>query len=357
MSADTLVAILADDLTGALDAAAPFAALGFTTCVATGPAHLAAALAERTQVVAVSTGSRDASPEHAAALAATAARQLREAGPVAFKKIDSRLKGQVAAEIGGALAGFGRRSALVCPAIPDLGRTVRDGIVQGFGVANGLPVAAALDGIAQRCEVPDAADDAALDALARSLLAAPADRLAVGARGLAAALARALAARWNPASRCLAPLPRPVLFGIGSRDPITLAQLAALRDAVPLAVFANATDGLVDPTDLAPGDILVCAMTDGGSRSAAAEAAQRFARGIAAHVAARSPATLVLSGGETAAAILSELGIGLLHVTGEIMPGLPFSLAHRDGARLAIVTKSGGFGGPETLLDLLGETG
>ena len=56
------LAIIADDLTGALDTAAPFAASPRGVAVASRPGALAAALAADADVVAVSTRSREIAP-------------------------------------------------------------------------------------------------------------------------------------------------------------------------------------------------------------------------------------------------------------------------------------------------------
>jgi hypothetical protein len=54
---------------------------------------------------------------------------------------------------------------------------------------------------------------------------------------------------------------------------------------------------------------------------------------------------LVVSGGETAQIILGRLGIRVLDLVGEAMPGLPLARA----GDLTVVTKSGGFGTEDTL--------
>jgi uncharacterized protein YgbK (DUF1537 family) len=64
---------------------------------------------------------------------------------------------------------------------------------------------------------------------------------------------------------------------------------------------------------------------------------------------APSTACLVLTGGETAAAVLAATGLGVLQVVGEVLPGIPLCKAcGRDDLPL-IVTKSGGFGAPDAL--------
>ena len=115
--AKTVLAIVADDLTGALDAAAPFARIAGGVLAATGPDALGPALAAEPAVLAVSTRSREVS----AATARDRVAQVLAALPVGtriVKKIDSRLKGHVAAE----LSALEFRRMLVAPAIPDFGR-------------------------------------------------------------------------------------------------------------------------------------------------------------------------------------------------------------------------------------------
>ena len=51
---------------------------------------------------------------------------------------------------------------------------------------------------------------------------------------------------------------------------------------------------------------------------------------------------------ETAGAVLEALGLNVLHLAGEALPGLP--LVRAGG--FAIVTKSGGFGAPDALVVL-----
>jgi 4-hydroxythreonine-4-phosphate dehydrogenase len=57
---------------------------------------------------------------------------------------------------------------------------------------------------------------------------------------------------------------------------------------------------------------------------------------------------LVLTGGATARAVLSRLGIAALRVVGEVETGVPILVA--EGSGLPVVTKAGDFGDRETLL-------
>ena len=65
------------------------------------------------------------------------------------------------------------------------------------------------------------------------------------------------------------------------------------------------------------------------------------------------PDSLFVCGGETAHAILRELQINHLNLLGEILPGVP--LARTLDRQLTVVTKSGGFGDPDTLQRLAGK--
>lgn len=329
----TQIALIADDLTGALDSAIPFLRPGREVLVATAPEHLAATLARRPEVVAVSLGSRELSGPEAAARAAEATRALHGV-PQLFKKIDSRMKGQIAAEVAAILAIRGLTEALVCPAIPELGRVVEGGLLTGTGVAQPIPVA--LPGIA--CRLPDARDASDLD----RAIAGCGGALLVGARGLAAALAR----RTPGAVPALPDLPRPVGFAVGSRDPISLAQVAQLQGAGP--AWYPCPDGIAP--DLDPTGALILQATPGAGADGATVAAR-----LGAAVATRLDAcrTLLLTGGETAAATLAAMGAGTLQLLGEVETGMPVSRALDVPGAPLIVTKSGGFGAADCLLRLL----
>ncbi|MDP3342161.1 four-carbon acid sugar kinase family protein [Frigidibacter sp.] len=331
--------LIADDLTGALDSSAAFAARGLRVVCALSPADVSVALVHDPDILAVTTNSREIDRDQAVArigqvLGALAAAPGWQTA-LLFKKIDSRLKGNLAAEVA-RLAPL-RPAALACPAIPRLGRLVKNGALIGAGVTEPLSVATRLR--LPQAHVLDAGSDAEIDtALARTGLE---DTLFIGAAGLAEALARRLVPD--------APEPQPVrlhapaLFAIGSRDPVTLAQLAALD---PVA----APNGQVP--EAPPGHLRIVQMIPGAEPICPAEASARFAEGVARWVREAPPATLLACGGESAAAILRNLGTGLLLVSGEALPGVPVSTMLDGVPGLQILTKSGGFGAPDTLESL-----
>ena len=119
--------LIADDLTGACDAAVPFAAAGFATVVPLAPEHPPG----EASVLAFSSESRDIDP------AAVQSRMLRLAAAVrshvpriVFKKIDSTLRGNTALEIIAALDAFDCDAAVINPAFPAMGRVVESGFLR-----------------------------------------------------------------------------------------------------------------------------------------------------------------------------------------------------------------------------------
>jgi uncharacterized protein YgbK (DUF1537 family) len=337
-----LVGMVADDLTGALDAAAPFATRGLATLVLLS-SDGETVFPDDTEVACINTASREITPDAAAARVAKATRLLAPAKPrLWFKKVDSRLKGHLAVETSAMLASAGLSQVLAAPAIPEFGRLVVDGAICGMGIANPIAVAPALAGLP--ITVPDTPDQAAMDLVAEEAEAAAATTLAVGARGLAQAMANRLPARAAPES---ALLPRPLLIAIGSRDPITRAQVDDLVAAfAPQRILAP--NGAVPEAACEAGIVLIT--TELGDREEpGATVAERFAMGVARLVRRAPPATLLLSGGETAYVILRELGVTSIRLRGEALPGVPFASAEIGGEQVVILTKSGGFGDVETI--------
>ncbi|MGQ4879958.1 four-carbon acid sugar kinase family protein [Billgrantia sp. LNSP4103-1] len=391
MSQACEVVIVADDLSGALDAAAPFAQHGMATRVAVTLEGLDAALSTSRripQVVAVNTGSRHLDRAGAARRAAQAAERLLEHRPkLLIKKIDSTLRGQVVDE-SVALRRLGEpRRLLVCPAVPSQGRLVRGAEVWVDGeplsatayardalspaLAGPLDSAFEAEGIAlerydpDACRhgaapllpttdcVADASDDAALARMADQLLEAAREWLPVCAAGLTRALAHRLAAAQDRAAtpRPLSlPEPSRLLLAVGSRAPRARRQLERLREAFPdipwLPVFGTGHDDAEQRMR-----VIVPGVSAGETPSAEAVAA-----GMAAAVAAAGgeahDTLLFLSGGDIALAVLERLHADFIDLKGEWVSGVPLGNVNGD-ARRPVMTKAGGFGPEELLVRLV----
>lgn len=333
--------LIADDLTGSLDSIAPFASLGMTCVTAVSLDALGGALALSPEILSVNLGTRELPPEKARTRAAAAARVLQDAtgpGTIWIKKIDSRLKGQIAAEVAGMSQVLGFDRALLCPAIPELGRFVSAGWLRGHGILGQMRVEETVD-LGMPCSVPDATSDADLDQIAAFVQPGT---LVAAARGMSAALARRLCpGRLSDRARLK---PGAIGFVVGSRDPVTLAQVALLQGG-PRVILAP--DGAVSPVSQA-GSVVIQATAGGGATGQVVAA--RLAQGVKPYLPGLK--TLLLTGGETAAAVLDAVGIGLLRVEGEVLPGLPLCRALDVPGFPAVITKSGGFGPSDTLLRL-----
>lgn len=347
------LALIADDLSGALDTATPFAIAGLPTIVALGPEGIGEALSAGAAVVAVVTATRAVGPSLAAARTAEVAARLMDARPeILFKKVDSRLKGNPGAESHALAAVAGRQRLVVAPAVPDQMRVTVAGRIAGRGVTEPIPVAGYFANSRRPVDVADAATDADLDRVVAQHDWAGA--VAVGARGLGLAFARRLGRslpmrRWRTDGN--------VLFAVGSRDPITEAQVAALIATGRLRTVVDAPAGAIAPTDAIALPALV--HCSGAVDERPDLVAQRFGVGVAGLVRDLAPSGLMLTGGDTALAALRALGLRCIRPQGEVEAGVPwFEATTADCASLLCSVKSGGFGDAGTLARLAAaETG
>jgi uncharacterized protein YgbK (DUF1537 family) len=319
--------ILADDLTGALDASAPFAAPG-------APVRLPWTAPLGDGAIAISSESRDLPEGEAVARTLAAAARL-PGGGLWLKKVDSVLRGHPVAEAAAVFDAGGFRACVVAPAFPEMGRVTRGGRqwmldTSGFYPVGPRDLAAAFAARGVAVAVIDAETPADL---ATAVRAHAGERvLWVGSRGLASALA---------GPRALLPVPAISGLVIGTAHPATRAQVARLGSIASGPERASETRRtfLLDPVPTAPD-------------AAATRIAIRDA--LAGLEPDPDPGALLVVGGDTLAEVLAALAPRALAIEGEVAPGLP--LSRLEGGRhhgLVLVTKSGGFGGPDLLFDLL----
>lgn len=131
------VLVVADDVTGANATGAAFAAAGWRT-VSVRSSALDGDLSNA-DVVVVSTDSRHLAPDRAGAAVTTAIEAVGDVD-ILVKRVDTTLRGNVAAEVTAALAARRRRHpgarALVAPAFPAAGRST----IGGLQLLDGVPV-------------------------------------------------------------------------------------------------------------------------------------------------------------------------------------------------------------------------
>lgn len=384
------VAIVADDLTGALDVAGPFAARGRNTVVAVDadactPAQLAGA-----DVVSINATSRHLPGAQAAALVRAVVHRLCPSNaPILIKKIDSTLRGNVVAETLALMQASGRRNAIVAPAFPAQGRSVIEGVVHVRGEplprtqfardALSPPPLEPLDAVfraaapgarVERVGVGGAIDlaraderlcvfvidsgcDQDLASTVRGLQGRLRECVLIGSAGVASAVARECMTPGQPPA---APgVSGDVVIVVGSRAEQSAAQVEALSRQPGAAVFP-APDGSVDVAgvlqDRSPVQVVRATAAEGPPTDPG-EVARRLAAGVVARLRARSADALVATGGDTAIAILHALSCASLQVMGDLVPGIPYSRLDLGGRPMLLITKAGGFGTPDTLADLV----
>ena len=401
------VLIIADDLTGSLDTGVHFAEAGLRTAVV--GVERSAAVAPECRAVVVNTESRHTSAEDAA-LRVTAAMDRFADNPatVIYKKTDSTLRGNIAAEFAAILAHRPGRSIVFAPALPAQGRTTTGGVhfVHGTPLAqtdfardpvNPITTSAVAE-LLSGANLPRVVE-CTPSGLEKTLLSSPegtvllvdaateedlariaaisethAERvIPAGSAGLAHHLLADIAADHRSSGATLS-LPRPRILVSGSLNPVALAQSA---EAIAL--------GVVDIA-LSPGDAAAFAdapappealITRGREALAAGrdlclrtvldrEDAQQWSARFRASCTIERPmhvslpaaygqlvrrlmdgtriGSLVVFGGDTLNGILEALAVPAIEPIAQIMPGVVRSEIDAAGYRLTLITKAGGFG-------------
>lgn len=386
------LAIVADDLTGALDATAPFAARGADARVVISLAALDDVLTSWDgvwpDVIAVNTESRHLGAAEAAERVADATQRLARAAPAAWlKKIDSTLRGQVVAECIAMREATGL-PILLAPAVPAQGRVVREAEVWVDGVRlaesayqgdvrssplggpldcafheGGVKLARYAGGDAALFKghgdvVADADSDLALARLYDAALGAGIPRLMVGAAGLATAMAQRCFGTLRGSHRSLSSVSA-VLYVVGSRSPRAAEQLARLRCELPSLPAIEALNPPCAMPNVDAALLVPRLMPSSGSSRAlgdsemveAEEVAWAMAEGVA-QILEFWPhgreTLLFLTGGDIAMATLIRLGVTSINVEAEWAPGVALGCLDGDPSR-RVMTKAGGFGAPDLL--------
>ena len=302
------IGVVADDLTGACDSSVAFLAMGSVGVTLWPPP-----IDPGWNCVAISTESRDESAQTSLDRSSEAAAALRKAGvDLLFRKVDSQMRGNVAADLAGTLK-VSNAGCVLAPAVPEEGRITVVGhqrwpggdvdivvMLQRAGIhtSSGSPADAEPDLVV----VCDAATGEDLQKIADEIARANPRPLVAGASGLASRLPAAFGFhktphhQWNPCRRPLAIVGTP-------------AAMAQARVAID-----GGKDVVVLGPDELPGDL-------------------------------DSHDGILVTGGETAARILRWLGAETIELRGEAQPRVPVGVII-GGSRheMPIAIKSGSFG-------------
>ena len=396
-------ALIADDLTGALDTALQFRKAGLSTRVATR----AGAWPPDDDCVATTTESRRLEPDEAAQRIGRAVRALRLTEPSRiYKKTDSLLRGNIGPELASLLDATGTATIVYAPAFPTGGRTTIDGrqLLWGTPVhqsspgrdavtpvteshiptliestsglsAESVPLAITRGGegalakalIAARdagirVAVPDIETDEDLATVAAALDLAENRRMCAGSAGLAEHLGR----RGRPPDLTGIGLDRAthVAAMVGTPAEHTRRQLAYLEstcsvERIPITPVRDERAAVMDRARRAwrsGRNVVFDAVIGKPDPTTGDEEAQREAIAGTARALLREVPDLglVVTGGETAMAVFEGLESETVLLTGEVEWGVAAGVAAlRHGPGMPIVTKGGTMGGESALVTAL----
>lgn len=398
--------VIADDLTGAADCGLACAECGLGAVVA-----LDDCLDCKADVLAIDANTRSSEPlEAAASMERLIRTHARGDELLIYKKIDSTLRGNVAAELKAMLAArkalMGERArtvAVLAPAYPATGRTTVGGrqlvngrplsetdlwqyerksppesliammgesglrtVPVGISAIRGNNLREAMNELARNADVLacDAETEEDLHAIAHASIELGRGTVWVGSAGLAAHLARAARIQREAWSRPALFSPGPTLFVVGSGSSVSRQQAQFLEsrpDVISLRIASGVLrGGEALPEWQAQRAMLVRAFRAGVDVLLTLGAEEPVESGQEPLLAAalgemvrpfsNSVGALVITGGETARAIFRAWGIQGMQVVGEVEPGLPYSITAGWRRQLPVLTKAGGFGTPESLL-------
>jgi uncharacterized protein YgbK (DUF1537 family) len=377
VTGDTLplheVIVIADDLTGACDAAVAFSMKGMKTEVVL---DWCAAKDFCTEIIAIDTESRDIPTQEARRTLKTVASKFNlKRFTHIFKKVDSVFRGNTLNEIVAAIEEFPFDLAIMAPAYPRLGRTSTDGVVRVCDLAGEQTFAVREKLQAAGVKICHVTADSASEEIAKVLdkclrgecqlvycdamserdlemIVAEGRRLAVhtlwiGSAGLAHALAFALAGDRSEILSCESSESHPpvkrsgsVFLLAGSDHLVTQMQICALREEHNVVEYALDGSPSDDSQD---GGIFLMPVKRGVTTELDISTAFKW-------IHPNKISCLFMTGGDTARLVCSALGIQGLQLQDEFAPGVPRGLAL--GGTLAgstVILKSGGFGETEVL--------
>jgi uncharacterized protein YgbK (DUF1537 family) len=377
--------IIADDVTGAADAAAGYASDPKLRVMVALDGEASWPPAD---ILAVDARTRDLPPAHAARAVLSIARRSAAQGSMVFKKIDSLLRGNISAEVVAALRGTGeneRPLAVVTPAFPRAGRSTRSGRVYVHArpylrgpfhgdvaqalAAGGLnperilrvPRAGSREAVCRCLDeahrlgnaavVLDAVSEDDLEDIARAAESMSFPTLLVGSGGLAAhALPSTPGTTAEP--NTLPNVSRTLLV-VGSHSAPARAQVRALQHAGAhiIEVSPEVTRHPVDPgaASLAlEGDVVLIPPRAREIRESDAHAVAEGLARVTCSIAQEFDA-LLLTGGDTARAVFDALGATHLRILGELEAGIVVGRPLPAPGPL-VVTKAGAFGDAQALV-------
>ncbi len=359
------------------------------------------------EVVAVNADSRHLPADQAHRIVYDLAKKAEEAGiPCIYKKTDSAMRGNVGAELSALRQAMDLEMLPFIPAYPRLGRIVAEGTL----LINGIPaaqtalgkdpidplVSSEVDSILKHtAPAEETARIRVFDASSEEDLVRTAEMLGervfvcAGCGGFAEILAEKLSERYadagivSPENAADPKIPRAgMLLICGSLHENSLLQVEdARRHGYPVRTIPErllygearndckaadasddtAEDGFIKETlgSLMSEEICILTTTDTQKPSGDIDIKKRelvqagVGRIVRRICDAGGVGSLCIFGGDTLLAVMRSLGIDLIRISREVLPGVVLgSIEYRDRT-IPIITKAGSFGAPDLIRDLL----
>lgn len=395
--------IIADDLTGAADCAIAFGRRGFNASVRWGniPAQ-----AERTQIFSYNADSRELDATSSSACQRTLLEQFWNEEIFLYRKIDSTLRGQPAADIAETVAFLkektGKGLGIFAPAFPATGRVTRNGrivvndvrledtdlwkfdhtyptsdmkeIMTGVGLKCGVLTLDHVRGGVQKLEaeitklenagydviVFDTEKNSDLEIIAEAALNGDISRFFIGSGGLAHALVPLFEAPQRQAAKPVANQGG-ILVVVGSLATVSrdaaqqlvnttgierclITPETLLHNDKALEEFAQKVGNLLAENR----DLLIETVVAGRpDMSLGPKLAKKLAQSLKPY--AHLVGGLAATGGDTASALMDAFGMNGICLFDEIEPGVSLGVTTGQ-TEVPIATKAGAFGNRDSLL-------
>lgn len=409
---------IADDVTGATDLAAYIARSGLKTVQYFGVPSPAAKVPSGVQCIVIALKTRSIDPSSAVTQSRAAYEWLRQRNVEDFyfkycSTFDSTSRGNIGPVLDALTRDTGEAAVVVAPSAPENERTVYQGrlfvgpqlleesplkdhpinpmreshIPSLLSAQSGLAVQQipwqtvrlGAQKVAEQLtpdwdETPsafvvDAITDADLDTIAQAIVGGR-HRLSSGSAGLGAAVARLLGGTREKSKQFQIPPGKAIVLS-GSCSAATYTQVAHYRAENP-AVFLDPLRLARNPSALteviefvrkhideapmvyatAAPEVVASAQAELGA-DVAAKFVEEALGSIAKAARELGVTRFVSAGGESSGAVAAALGIKAVTVGVEVAPGVPWCLTEGEDP-IALILKSGNFGGPDFFSDALG---
>lgn len=379
--------VLADDFTGSLDTGVQFAKLGISTSVLFSDCDSAKIATCPSLLMVIDLESRHDTAEDAYNKVYKTVCEVLKAGVKnIYKKTDSALRGNIGAELT-ALLDASKASLLeFVPAFPQNGRTTQNGI----HYVSGVPVAESVFGsdpfnpvkhsyipdiIAEQSKVPVSLGDKLDKPFIRvhnaqteedlKRIAEKMENVSITAGCAAFAkylpeLLKLNADRKDSAARTHS---KKMLLISGSVNEITLRQIEEAKKQYRIFSVTSSADeisaeceekglAIVASAEIDNKPDFSCSSAD-TIENIRVEMANRIARRTRELFVQLCPDTVTVFGGDTLLAVIRELGCIEITPINEISSGTVLCRAKTAGREFLLVTKSGGFGSPEIVREIV----